>query len=126
MQRTPIKTAKAPATIGPYSQAIATDSLVFASGSIPIDPRTGTIPEGNIENHAHQVFRNLAAVAEAAGTRLDKAVKVTVFLVDIADFQRVNAVYAQYFTEPYPARSAVQVAALPLGATIEVEAIITR
>lgn len=126
MQRTPIKTDEAPAAIGPYSQAIATDSLVFASGSIPIDPRTGTIPEGSIEDHAHQVFRNLAAVAEAAGTRLDKAVKVTVFLADIADFQRVNAVYAQYFTKPYPARSAVQVAALPLDAAIEVEAIIAR
>jgi 2-iminobutanoate/2-iminopropanoate deaminase len=124
MQRTPIKTDKAPAAIGPYSQAIATDSLLFTSGSIPIDPRTGAITEGSIEDHAHQVFRNLAAVAEAAGTRLDKAVKVTVFLADIADFQRVNAVYAQYFTEPYPARSAVQVAALPLGARIEVEAII--
>lgn len=124
MQRIPIKTDKAPAAIGPYSQAIANDSLLFASGSIPIDPRTGIIAEGGIEDHAHQVFRNLAAVAEAAGTRLDKAVKVTVFLADFADFQRVNAVYAQYFAEPYPARSTVQVAALPLGATIEVEAII--
>jgi len=124
MTRTPITTNKAPAAIGPYSQAIVTGSLLFTSGSIPIDPRTGTIPEGSIEDHAHQVFRNLAAIAEAAGTRLDKAVKVTIFLADIADFQRVNTVYAQYFTEPYPARSAVQVAALPLGAAIEVEAVI--
>ncbi|WP_028318890.1 RidA family protein [Desulfobulbus elongatus] len=124
MKRTPVTTDKAPAAIGPYSQAIATDTLLFTSGAIPIDPATGTIAAGSIEDHAHQAFRNLAGIAEAAGTRLDKAVKVTVFLTDIAQFQRVNAVYAHYFTEPYPARSAVQVAALPLGAAIEVEAII--
>jgi 2-iminobutanoate/2-iminopropanoate deaminase len=124
MRRIPVKTDKAPAAIGPYSQAIVTDSLLFTSGSIPIDPQTGALPEGSIEDHAHLVFRNLAAIAEAAGTRLDKAVKVTVFLADMAHFQRVNTVYAQYFTEPYPARSAVQVAALPMGAMIEVEAII--
>ncbi len=124
MNRTPIHTDKAPAAVGPYSQAIATDSLLFTSGTIPIDPQTGTIPEGSIEDHAHRVFRNLGAVAEAAGTTLDKAIKVTVFLTDIAHFSRVNTVYAQYFKEPYPARSAVQVAALPLGAAIEVEAII--
>lgn len=124
MSRKAIHTDKAPAAVGPYSQAIATSALLFTSGSIPIDPKTGKIPNGSIEEHAHQVFRNLGAVAEAAGTRLDKAVKVTVFLTDIAHFQRVNAVYAQYFTEPYPARSAVQVAALPLGAAIEIEAII--
>lgn len=124
MRRIPVKTDKAPAAIGPYSQAIVTDSLLFTSGSIPIDPQTGALPEGSIEDHAHLVFRNLCAIAQAAGTRLDKAVKVTVFLADMAHFQRVNAVYAQYFTEPYPARSAVQVAALPMGATIEVETII--
>jgi 2-iminobutanoate/2-iminopropanoate deaminase len=124
MNRTPIHTDKAPAAVGPYSQAIATDSLLFTSGMIPIDPQTGTIPEGSIEDHAHRVFRILGAVAEAAGTTLDKAVKVTVFLTDIAHFSRINTVYAQYFKEPYPARSAVQVAALPLGAAIEVEAII--
>lgn len=124
MQRSPISTTQAPAAIGPYSQAIRTDSLLFTSGTIPIDPQTGTIPEGSIEEHAHLVFRNLNAIAEAAGTSLAKAVKVTVFLTDIDHFQQVNTVYAQYFTEPYPARSAVQVAALPKGATIEVEAII--
>jgi 2-iminobutanoate/2-iminopropanoate deaminase len=124
MQRSPISTTQAPAAIGPYSQAIRTDSLLFTSGTIPIDPQTGTIPEGSIEEHAHLVFRNLNAIAEAAGTSLAKAVKVTVFLTDIDHFQQVNTVYAQYFTEPYPARSAVQVAALPKGAAIEVEAII--
>ena len=91
---------------------------------IPIDPQTGNIPEGSIEDHAHLVFRNLSALAEAGGTSLANAVKVTVFLTDIANFQRVNAVYTQYFSEPYPARSAVQVAALPLGAPLEIEAII--
>lgn len=124
MQLTPVTTTNAPAAIGPYSQAIRTDSLLFTSGAIPIDPQTGSIPEGSIEDHAHLVFRNLSAIAEAAGTCLAKAVKVTVFLTDMAHFQQVNTVYAQYFTEPYPARSAVQVAALPKGASIEVEAII--
>ena len=124
MTRTPIHTDKAPAAVGPYSQAIATGSLLFTSGTIPIDPQTGKIPEGSIEDHAHLVFRNLSALAEAGGTSLANAVKVTVFLTDIANFQRVNAVYTQYFGEPFPARSAVQVAALPLGAALEVEAII--
>lgn len=124
MTRTPIRTYKAPAAIGPYSQAIATDSLLFTSGTLPIDPQTGKIPEGSIEEHTHMVFRNLTALAEAGGTSLANAVKVTVFLADIGHFQRVNAVYSQYFSEPYPARSAVQVAALPLGAAIEVEAVI--
>lgn len=124
MSRTAIHTDKAPAAIGPYSQAIATDTLLFTSGTLPLEPLSGTIPEGSIEDHAHLVFRNLAALAEAAGTSLVSAVKVTVFLTDMADFQRVNTVYAHYFSKPYPARSAVQVAALPLGAAIEVEAII--
>lgn len=124
MQRIPIHSNQAPAAVGPYSQAIATDSLLFTSGMIPIDPQTGNIVEADIETHAHQVFRNLQAVAEAAGTELAKALKVTVFLTNMADFQRVNGVYAQYFKQPYPARSAIQVAALPLGADIEVEAVI--
>jgi len=103
---------------------MATGTLLFTSGVIPLDSLTGTIPEGSIEDHSHLVFRSLAAIAEAAGTSLDQAVKVTVFLTDISHFKRVNAVYAHYFSEPYPARSAVQVAALPLGAAIEVEAVI--
>ena len=107
MKKTPIHTDKAPAAVGPYSQAIATDSLLFTSGTIPIDPQTGKIPEGTIEEHAHLVFRNLSALAEAGGTSLANAVKVTVFLADIANFARINAIYAQYFSEPFPARSAV-------------------
>jgi len=124
MSRTPVATDRAPAAIGPYSQAIATDTLLFTSGVIPIDPATGAIAAGDIEQQAHQALRNLAAVAEAAGTGLDRAVKVTVFLTDLTQFQRVNAVYARYFAEPYPARSTVQAAALPLGAAIEIEAVI--
>ena len=124
MTRMPIDTEKAPAAIGPYSQAIATDSLLFTSGVIPIDPKTGKIPEADIETHAHLVFKNLEAIAEAAGTDLSRALKLTVFLADIANFQRVNTVYAQYFNQPFPARSAIEVAALPLGAAIEIEAII--
>ncbi|MDD2463967.1 MAG: Rid family detoxifying hydrolase [Desulfobulbus sp.] len=124
MTRNQIHTEKAPAAVGPYSQAIATDSLLFTSWVIPIDPQTGKIPEAAIEVHAHLVLKNLAAIAEAAGTNLSNALKVTVFLTDIANFQRVNAVYAQYFQEPFPARSAIQVVALPLGAAIEIEAVI--
>ncbi|MCG8686406.1 MAG: RidA family protein [Desulfobacterales bacterium] len=123
MSKTVISTEKAPAAIGPYSQGVVTGNLLFTSGQLPIDPATGKIPEGEIETRAHIVFKNLSAIAEKAGTSLDKAVKTTVFLADIADFAKVNDVYAQYFNDPFPARSAFQVAALPLGADIEVEAI---
>ena len=124
MTRSAVHTDQAPAAIGPYSQAVRFGRLLFVSGTLPIDPQTGQMVPGDIEVQAHQVFRNLTAIAAAAGGRLGDAVKVTVFLADLGDFQRVNGVYRQYFQEPYPARSAVQVAALPLGAPIEVEAII--
>jgi 2-iminobutanoate/2-iminopropanoate deaminase len=123
MPKTTIKTDRAPAAIGPYSQGVVSGNLLFTSGQLPIDPATGKIPEGSIEDKAHIVFKNLEAIAKEAGTTLDNAVKTTVFLADIANFQAVNSVYAQYFKEPYPARSAFQVAALPLGADVEVEAI---
>lgn len=119
-----IKTTDAPAAIGPYSQAAVAGDLLFASGQLPIDPATGKMVKGTIEDRAHQVFKNLRAIAEAAGSGLDKAVKTTVFLADLSNFQAVNAVYTEYFKEPFPARSAFQVAALPLGADIEVEAVI--
>ena len=119
-----IDTPNAPAAIGPYSQAVVTGDLLFTSGALPIDPATGKMVEGEIADRAHQVFKNLTAIAEEAGTSLDNAVKVTVYLADIADFAAVNAVYGEYFNKPFPARSAFQVAALPLGADIEVEAII--
>ncbi len=123
MSKQAIQTDSAPAAIGPYSQAVVSGGFLFTSGQLPIDPETGKIPEGTIEEKAHIVFRNLAAIAKEAGTNLDNAVKTTVYLADIGNFQAVNTVYAQYFNEPYPARSAFQVAALPLGADVEVEAI---
>lgn len=123
MKKTSIHTDQAPAAVGPYSQAIVANGFLFTSGQLPIDPETGSMPEGAIEARAHQVFKNLAAIADKAGTTLDNAVKTTVFLANISDFLAVNAVYQEYFSEPFPARSAFQVAALPLGADIEVEAV---
>ncbi len=123
MSKTIITTQNAPAAIGPYSQAVATEQLLFTSGQLPIDPSTGKIPEGTIEERAHIVFKNLKAIAKEAGTSLDNTIKTTVYLADINDFAAINQVYAQYFKAPYPARSAFQVAALPLGADIEVEAV---
>ncbi|WP_320176089.1 RidA family protein [Maridesulfovibrio sp.] len=124
MSKTIIDTSNAPAAIGPYSQAVAAGDFLFTSGALPIDPATGKMVEGSIEDRAHQVFKNLRAIAEEAGTSLDNAVKTTVYLADIADFQAVNGVYGEYFNKPFPARSAFQVAALPLGSDIEVEAIL--
>ena len=124
MTRSAVHTDQAPAAIGPYSQAVHCGHLLFVSGTLPVDPRTGQLVGGDIESQSRQVFRNLAAIAEAAGGQLADAVKVTVFLTDLGDFQRVNGVYREWFGEPFPARSTVQVAALPLGAPLEVEAII--
>ena len=120
---TTISTQKAPAAIGPYSQAIQVGNLVFASGQIPINPLTGNIVEGGIREQAHQALANVKAVLEAAGLSLSNVVKTTVFLADINDFAEVNAIYGTYFTEPYPARSAVSVKALPKGALIEIEVV---
>lgn len=119
-----ISTDKAPAAIGPYSQAIKYNRLLFTSGQLPLNPTTGKIVEGDVGEQTHQVFKNMAAIAEEAGTALQKTVKTTVFLANIADSAAVNEVYKEYFSEPFPARSAYQVAALPLGASVEVEAII--
>lgn len=119
-----IESSDAPGAVGPYSQAIQLGNLMFTSGQLPIDPATGQIPEGSIAVRVHQVIKNLSAIVTEAGGSLEDVVKTTVFLADIADFQEVNAVYAEYFKSPYPARSAFQVAALPLGADIEIEAIV--
>ena len=119
-----ISTSNAPGAIGPYSQAIASGKLLFTSGQLPIDPATGKMVEGSVADRAHQAIKNLIAIIEAAGGSLDNVVKTSVFLADIGDFQAVNAVYAEYFSTPFPARSAYQVAALPLGADIEIEAIV--
>jgi 2-iminobutanoate/2-iminopropanoate deaminase len=123
MNRQIIATDQAPKAIGPYSQAVSANGFLFTSGQIPIDPATGQLVTGTIEEQAHQVFKNLSAIAQKAGVGLADAVKTTVFLSDINNFKAVNAVYDQYFTEPFPARSAFQVGALPLNAGIEVEAI---
>jgi|Deesub1362A_J573_1020465.scaffolds.fasta_scaffold00213_3 2-iminobutanoate/2-iminopropanoate deaminase len=118
-----VKTKNAPEAIGPYSQAIVTNGFVFASGQIAIDPHTGRLIDGDIEQQTRQVLTNLKAVLEAAGSSLDKVVKCTVFLQDMNDFARMNAVYAEFFRPPYPARAAVQVARLPKDVKIEIEAI---
>jgi len=125
MSKQAIHTPAAPAAIGPYSQAIRAGNLVFLSGQIPLDPATGQLASGDIEAEARRVFENLKAVAQAAGGSLDHAVKVNVYLVDMAHFTSVNEVMAGYFTQPYPARAAVQVAALPRGARVEVECVLS-
>jgi len=126
MSRETIQTPHVPAAIGPYSQAIAVDRMVFLSGQIPLDPQSGQLVEGGIEAQAKQAFTNLKAVCEAAGGRLDKCVKLTLFLTDLQDFAVVNQTMQSFFEAPYPARSTIQVSALPRGASFEVEAIMVR
>ncbi len=124
MPRRPVATERAPGAIGTYSQAIEADGTVYLSGQIPLDPASMALVTGDIRDQIRRVFDNLAAVAEAADARLDDAVKLTVYLVDLGDFAAVNEIMAEYFSEPYPARAAVQVAALPKGAQVEVDAIL--
>jgi len=119
-----IRSERAPAPVGPYSQAVAHAGWVFASGQIPLDPRTGALVPGEIEAQTEQVLANLAAVLEAAGSSLARVVKTTVYVTDLALFARINAVYAHHFAGAVaPARATVQVAALPLGAAVEIDAI---
>lgn len=118
-----IATDKAPAAIGPYSQAINEGGLVFVSGQIPINPATGAFVEGGITEQTTQSLTNLRNILAEAGTDMNHVMKTTVFLADIADFAAMNAVYAQFFTAPYPARSAVAVKDLPKGALVEIECI---
>jgi reactive intermediate/imine deaminase len=119
-----IATPEAPAAVGPYSQAVKVGNTVWLSGQIPLDPKSMEIVAGDISAQARQVFTNLTAVAEAAGGGLNNAVKINISLTDINDFAMVNAVMVEFFDEPYPARACVQVAALPKGASVEVEAIL--
>jgi reactive intermediate/imine deaminase len=119
-----ISTNSAPAAIGPYSQAVKVGNTVWLSGQIPLDPGTMEVVPGDITAQAEQVFANLAAVAEAAGGTLDNAVKINISLTDMADFAAVNAVMERFLSEPYPARACVQVAGLPRGVSVEVEAIL--
>lgn len=118
-----IHTDKAPAAIGPYSQAIQVGQMLFTSGQVPIDPETGAIVEGGIQEQARQSLNNIKAILNAAGTNMGAVVKTTVFLQNMNDFAAINEVYAQFFQEPYPARSAVQVGRLPKDALVEIEAI---
>jgi len=123
MTRKVIATDKAPAAVGPYSQGIRVGDFMFTAGQLGMDPATGRLVEGGIEAQTHQALTNLSAVLEAAGTSLAHVIKTTVFLQDIGDFQAMNGVYAQFFTADPPARSAVEVAALPLGGLVEIEAV---
>ena len=118
-----IATSKAPAAIGPYSQANVYGNLIFTSGQIPLNPETAMVVEGGIEEQTRQVFANLQAVLEAAGSGLDKILKTTVFLKNMGDFQIVNQIYAEYFQGEFPSRSAVEVARLPKDVLIEIEAV---
>ena len=118
-----IQTADAPKAIGPYSQAIKTNGLVFASGQIPIDPSTGQFVPGGIEEQTEQVLKNLAAVLEAAGSGLSRVIKTTVFLADMQDFSAMNDVYGKFFQEEPPARATVEASRLPRDARVEIEAI---
>jgi reactive intermediate/imine deaminase len=123
MSKDVIHSPDAPAAIGPYSQAIRAGSTVYLSGQIGLDPKTGNLVDG-LEAQAHQVFRNLRAVATAAGGGLDDVVKLSILMVDLAGFAKVNEIMAGYFRQPYPARATYQVAALPKGGLIEVEGIV--
>eukprot|EP01125_Pyxidicula_operculata_P023041 TRINITY_DN976_c2_g1_i3.p1 TRINITY_DN976_c2_g1~~TRINITY_DN976_c2_g1_i3.p1 ORF type:complete len:126 (-),score=14.29 TRINITY_DN976_c2_g1_i3:83-460(-) len=122
MSKVSVHTDKAPKAVGPYSQAIKANGFIFLSGSIGLEPSTGVLVEG-LEAQTHQAFANIKAVLQESGSDLDKVVKVTVFMKNMSDYAAVNAIYATYFKEPYPARSAVEVAALPKAALVEIEVV---
>src|SRR5678816_3730627 len=126
MKRERIATTSGPSAIGPYSQAIVAGEMVFVSGQIPIDPARGAIVDGDIAAQTDRVMKNLAAILEAAGSSLDKVVKTTVYLADLGDFEVMNKTYGKYFTGDPPARATVQVAKLPKGAALEIDAIAVR
>lgn len=123
MQKEIISTDKAPRALGPYSAAVRMGDIIFTAGQIGIDPESNEMVGDTIEDQTHRALKNLSAVLDAAGSGLDHVVKTTVFLADMGEFQRMNAVYAEYFTDKPPARSAVQAAALPKGARIEIECV---
>ena len=124
MRKKVIYTEKAPKAIGPYSQAIRTDSFIFTAGQVGLDPSTGELVAGTVEEQTRQALSNLRNVIEAAGSSMDNVVKTTVFLKDMADFPKMNAIYAEFFGENPPARSTVAVVALPKGGLVEVEAVV--
>ena len=118
-----ISTSKAPAAIGPYSQAIQVGQLVYTSGQLPINPETGAFPEGGIKEQTRQSLTNVKAILKEVGLSMNHVVKTTVFMADMNDFAEMNSVYSEFFTEPYPARSAVAVKTLPKGALVEIEVV---
>jgi 2-iminobutanoate/2-iminopropanoate deaminase len=124
--KTVIASAEAPAAVGPYSQAIALSNFVFCAGQIPLDPATGNLVDGDVTAQTRRVIENIKAVLTAAGATLTDVVKSTVFLLDMNDFAAMNAVYAEYFSAPFPARSTIQVARLPKDARVEIEVIASR
>jgi 2-iminobutanoate/2-iminopropanoate deaminase len=119
-----VSTSEAPSAIGPYSQGVVAGDFLFISGQLPLDPATGEFVQGNIEEKTRRVLTNIKAIAEAAGTDLNHAVKTTIFLKDLRNFASVNAIYAEYFKDPFPARSTVEVSSLPKGGEIEIEAVL--
>ena len=126
MSKTPVQTDQAPAAIGTYSQAITSHTTTYISGQIPLDPASGALISDDFAEQAHQVFANLRGVAQAAGGRLDDCVKLTCYLVDLNNFATLNEIMSQYVNEPYPARAAVEVSALPKGAQVEIDAIMSH
>ena len=126
MSKNIISTESAPAAIGPYSQAVDTGSFIFCSGQVPLNPETGALVSGGIKEQTEQAFKNIEEILAKAGLTTENIIKTTVFLADINDFTDMNEVYAKHFKAPYPARSAVQVAAIPKGALVEIEVICAR
>ena len=119
-----ISTKNAPQAIGPYSQGVKTGNLIFISGQIPLNPETGDLVSGSIEDEANQVLKNIKSICDAAGYGFEDIVKITIFLTDLGNFTTVNEVMANHFLEPYPARATVEVSGLPLGVNVEIEAIV--
>tara|TARA_B100000524_G_scaffold340980_1_gene234629 strand:- start:272 stop:739 length:468 start_codon:yes stop_codon:yes gene_type:complete len=124
MSKEIISTNNAPQAIGPYSQAVKTGNLIFISGQIPLNPKTGDLVNGSIEDEANQVMQNISSICEAAGHSLEDVVKITIFLTDLGNFATVNEVMTKHFSEPYPARATIEVSGLPLGVNVEIEAIV--
>lgn len=124
MSKEIISTKNAPQAIGPYSQAVKIGNLIFISGQIPLNPETGDLVSGSIEDEANQVLKNIKSICDAAGYGFEDIVKITIFLTDLGNFTTVNEVMAKHFVEPYPARATVEVSGLPLGVNVEIEAIV--
>lgn len=123
MPKTAINTENAPKAIGPYSQAIRSDNLLFCSGQLPVDPKTGKLVEGGVEQQTDQVMKNLSAILKESGCDLNSVLKTTIYIKNMDDFSIINGVYAKYFQEPFPARATVQVAKLPLDVDVEIDAV---